>query len=382
MCERNPKKFQVSAPNLPSRSDRQTLFGLVIKQMDEQRIREREKVRRELKAAGVPVPAEIIVKLAQLRPADVRDVLLDHVGFETWDRYESYKSSLRVFERAVSDLIQAIGDFEVAAQSDILSRHQSDKLDNTERAIQKELFAAANAAHSLVDHSRRLQQLVCLPSYATKLNESFGDDGLHEFVICIRTLLHHLRIIRTGWRLETRFDSSSTKASFTLNLDQVRFAVERSSFSSIALARIRAYIDCLSPGPIDLKPVFQEYHRRASVFHGWYGEELASPKLIALRDCEHCLLENKKFGARTWWRAMLGNWLNWKNPPNPYDHLSRFLAVEELEEIYRLPMQSEEQVDKVIEYFDRDRACDAGLRKMAYQLFSRANPPAHREFKV
>lgn len=382
MYEKKPKKFEVSALNLPGHNDRWDLLRAVTKQMDERRIREREKVRGELKAAGAPVPAEIVAKLAQLRPADVRDVLLDHVGFETWDRYESYKSSLRVFERAVSDLIQTIGDFEVAAQSDILSRHQSGRLDDIEQAIQKELFATVSAAHSLVDHSRRLQQLVSVPSYETKRNESFGEDGLHELVIGIRTLLHHLRIIRTGWRLETGFDSGSTKASFTLDLDQVRFAVERSSFSSIALARILAYIDCLLPGPLDLKPVFQEYHRRASVFHGWYGEELASPKLIALRDCELCLLENKKFGARTWWRAMLGNWLNWKNPPNPYDHLSRFLTVEELEEVYRLPMQSEEQVDKVIEYFDRDRACDAGLRKMAYQLFSRANPPGHRDHKV
>ena len=73
---------------------------------------------------------------------------------------------------------------------------------------------------------------------------------------------------------------------------------------------------------------------------------------------------------------MLGNWLNWKEPPNPYEHLSRYLTLEQTEEVLRLPMQSEEQVDKVIEFVDSGRACDAELRTMVNQLFRRASPPA------
>lgn len=377
MSEKCSRNSEATTPDLRNFNGGWEFFRLAVKRMDEQRITAREKVREAMKAGGLPVPAGIVAELAQLRPADVRDVLLDHRGFTTWKRYGSYQISLRVFERAVQDLIKAIECFEAAAEEDILSRRQQDKLDDIERAIQKELFAAANAAHSLVDHStRRLQPLVNIPGYPTKRKECFGDDGLHEFVIGLRTVLHHLHMIQAGWRLENHFGKGE-KAMFTLNRDQVRFTVEQSSdsFGKDALARIRAYLHASSE-PIDLKTLFEEYQGRAAKFHAWYGEALASDSLIALRDCERCLQESKNFGACTSWKALLGNWLNWKEPPNPYDHLHRYLTAEQTAEVYRLPMQSEEQVDKVIEFVDTDHACDVGLRKMAYQLFRCAKPPA------
>jgi hypothetical protein len=345
--------------------------------MEKQRIAAREKVRSAVEIASIPLPTEVVAMLAQLNYQDVREVMVDHPGFKALERLESYQTSLSVFECAVPDLIRAIEVFESAIDSDILSGKNQDKLHQIERAIQKELFATANAAHSLVDHStRRLQLLVNIPDYNAKLSEFFGNDGLHEFVICLRTILHHLHMIKAGWRIVNQFEKGK-KASFTLNRDQVRFIVEKKEnpFGAASLARILTYLS-ESPKAIDLKQVFEEYQRRASDFHGWYGEALASDSLIEMRDCERCLRESKNFGVCKFWKAMLSNWLNWKEPPNPYDHLPRYLTPEQIAEIYDLPMQSEQQVDKVIEFVDTDRACDADLRRMAYRLFRRATPPA------
>jgi hypothetical protein len=285
-----------------------------------------------------------------------------------------------VFDRAVLDLVRIIRRFEAAVETEsehsIFSRTQRSALDDIEHTIEKELFAATNAAHSLVDHStRRLQSVVEVPGYAAKLAECFGDDGVHEFIIGFRNILHHLHMIKAGWRVEHDFRAGTKRAMLTLDRDDVRFAVEQSpnSFGS-GLSRVRAYLEASSE-PIDLKALFEEYQRRVAQFHDWYGNELASEALIAVHDYERCLRENKKFAARAFLKAMLGSWLRWKAPPNPYDHLHRFASAEQIAEIYRLPAQSEEQVNKVIECVDLDRICDEDLRKMIYDLFRRAALP-------
>jgi hypothetical protein len=72
------------------------------------------------------------------------------------------------------------------------------------------------------------------------------------------------------------------------------------------------------------------------------------------------------------WKAMLGNWLNWSKPPNPYEYLNRYLNAEQLRAVHALPAKSKEQVDKIIEFIDTDGACDDELRQRAYELFRRA----------
>ena len=370
MSEEGSSESKATLPDLPDRDDPWEALRWVAKMMEKQRNTAREKVRAKVKAAGVPLPNEVVTELAQLSHQDVLEVLVDLPGFTAWERLGSYRISLRVFERAVADLIKAIEVFEAAVEDDILSHRQQDKLDDIEGAIQKELFAATNAAHSLVDHSRRLQRVVENPGYSAKLSECFGNDDLHEFVFGLRRVLHHLHMIKVGWHIEKHFEKGE-KASFKLNRDQVRFVFEHEKIAARALAYLSA-----SPEVIDLKKVFEDYRRRVAEFHAWFGEALASDSLIELRDCERCVQENKNFGARTSWKAMLGYWLNWKEPPNPYDHLCRYLTPDQIAEVYRLPMQSEEQVDKVIEFLDTDHACDADLRNMAYRLFRRATPPA------
>ncbi len=376
MPEEGSLSSNSAATKLPDFNNRREVFHWAVARMDEQRTANREKVRATMKDAGFPVPPEIVAKLAQLGPEDVREVLHDHPGYAAWKQYRSYQISLRVFERSLRDVIEAIERFEGAAEDDILGRAQKDKLTDIEEVIQKELFAVVNAAHSLVDHStRRLQPLVNISGYTIWLTQCFSDDGLHEFVIGLRTLLHHLHNIRATWSIENHFEKGK-KASFTLNRKQVQYALNQSpkSFGKDKLTIIRAYLS-KSSEPINLKLLFEEYQRRAAKFHRWYNGALASESLIELRDCERCLQANKNFGTCLFWKAMVGNWLNWREPPNPYDHLHRYLNPDQIAEVYRLPMQSEQQVDKVIEFMDTDNACDADLRRQAYEFFRRAKPP-------
>jgi hypothetical protein len=126
---------------------------------------------------------------------------------------------------------------------------------------------------------------------------------------------------------------------------------------------------------------FYPYRPRMTRFHSWFRERLDSDVLIALRDYDRIMLEKKRPGTRTWWHILMGNWLrNWKVPPNPHDHLPRYLTPEQLEAVYKVPRNSKEQVDLVISYIDTDNAIDDALRAEAYELFERS--PRRGEVRI
>src|SRR4051794_4545354 len=108
--------------------------------------------------------------------------MIDHPGFKAWNRYDSYHVSLRIFNRTVPDLLRAIQRFETSLEDGILDRTKKEDLEDIEGAIQKELFAVTNAAHSLVDHARRLQKELQIVDYEEMRGKCFGEDRLHDFV--------------------------------------------------------------------------------------------------------------------------------------------------------------------------------------------------------
>src|SRR3546814_10763531 len=126
-----------------------------------------------------------------------------------------------------------------------------------------------------------------------------------------------------------------------------------------------------APATIDVKSIYEEYFVRARAFHGWFRGTLEADPPLELQDFERCLKANSDLAARTAWKALLGNWLNWDKPPNPYDHLPRMLTAEQLDEVMCLPRKSEQQVDRIIAFLDNG-ACDDELRQGAYELFRRA----------
>ncbi|HUH49015.1 MAG TPA: hypothetical protein VLZ56_04070, partial [Mycoplana sp.] len=77
--------------------------------------------------------------------------------------------------------------------------------------------------------------------------------------------------------------------------------------------------------------------------------------------------------------ALLGNWLrNWERPPDPHNHLNRYLTAEQLEAVYKLPRNSREQVNLVISYADQEGVVDGHLREEVYELFRRSESTSPR----
>jgi len=351
-------------------------WDYLVGQLFHQRSQAFEEVRAAVMAASVPMPAEIVERIAHLNAVDAREILRAHPGYDLWERHKSYQVSYQVFERATLDLLKAIQHFNDLARDGTLFGHtRRNEIDEMEQLIQKELFAAANAAHSLVDHStRRVQKIANVPDYAQHLQRIFGSDGLHEFVIALRTMLHHIHALQPGylWQSQLGKGTHVTTAFVFEKQDVVRAAVaNQGGFSTAQFKKVTTYITA-APDNIDVALVFEDYRRRAAAFHSWFGEALRAHAFGNVRDYDRCLLENRRFAAQTWWNCLLGNWLRWPTPPNPYNHLATYLTPTQIDEVLRLPKRSAEQVDKVIAFIDVDGACTDHIRQQAYELFRRA----------
>ena len=342
----------------------------------DQRREKLERLQLAVKSSAVPISEELEAEISQLNPRDAENVLRHHPGFFLWERRRSYQISVAVFEQSVQDLLSAIDAFEEASSDeDFFDPVKQPELSVTERRIQKEMFAAASAAHALIDHSRRLRKLADVPDYANRLKEYFGEDGLHEFVIGLRTMLHQLHMVEAGWNVRHDYASRTRTATFALQRKQLDHALESASGSLTFVARekiqqfLRGHLE-----KIDLRVVFGDYRERARRFHAWLSTELLRRSFVSLRDYERCHNGNRHFAARLMWKGLIKNWLNWEKPPNPFHHLDRFLTPQQLDQVYALSMGSKEQVDKVIEVVDHENACDVELRQLVYEFFRRSSP--------
>ncbi len=346
------------------------------RQQQQREAERRERIRVAMAESEAPLREELAEVVIRLNDTHARAILREHKGFALAERRDSYRTSLSILGQCIQDLLVAIDCFETAALSDdsgYFSPGGENHWGRTERRIQKELFATANAAASLVDHARSVHKLHPMPDYETTRIACFGTDGLHEFVIGLRVALHHLHAVTAGWNIVQSFSEGTSTATFVIGKAPLLRVLDAYAdrFGSGRKA-MQTYIDA-SPEQIDLRSIFLDYRARAMRFHGWMSKELGSDALVALRDYDALIRRKINADKLMFWKAMMGNWLrNWKTPPDPHKHLARYLTPTQLEEAYGLPRNSKEQVDLVIKYVDRENAIDDDLRNQVYELFERS----------
>lgn len=258
----------------------------------------REELRQAVAKSTPPLTADLVQALIHLNDQYTREIMREHKGFTLAERRTSYLTSLAIMEQCLQDLLAAICAFEadaLAEDSTLFDRNGDADLKRFERTIQKELFATANAAASLVDHARRVDKCQPIPNYKAKQIECFGTDGLHDFVIALRVMLHHLHIVEAGWNMTTSFSEGTKTASFTISRATIERVIASSPdrFDRPADAAMKAYVQA-APEQIDLRAVFLDYRARMARFHAWMKNVLESETLIALRDYDFVLREKVK----------------------------------------------------------------------------------------
>jgi hypothetical protein len=342
-----------------------------------------EELRRRVAESSIPLPSDLRQHVINLFSSYMRDIMRSHKGYRLAKKRDSYRISLDILRRSLRSLLDMISRFEaeaLAEGSSLFSPIGADRLGEIELDIQKELFTCTNAAVSLVEFARPLSKRVSLPDYDAKRRECFGSDGLHDLVVSLRILLHHLHIVDASWNLTSDYRSGTKTASFVLDKEALgRILTDKKNKGKLTreqYAGATGYI-ATQPPSIDLRQIFSDYAARVDRFNSWLTSELDSESIVALRDYDSIIKEKVLTDRRTMYHALLGNWLNWQRPPDPHNHLNRYLTAEQLESVYKLPRNSREQVDLVISYADQEGVVDALLREKIYELFRRSEstPP-------
>lgn len=342
---------------------------------EERKAKELEAIRMEVATGDIPVSDALLVRLLQLFPSTAKSVLREHPGFRFSERRDHYRTSLSVMRLSASDLAESLKDFEreaTAENSEIMRYKNKDRLRHTARRIQKELFSAANAAASLVDHSRRLHKLFVFSEHDAKRKEFFKEDGLHELVIALRILLHHLHVVEAAWSLSADYRTGEKGAIFMIYKAEILRGLDENAdgFGAEKTRTIKRWIES-APDQIDLLRLFQEYSSRLEQFHSFINDRIEQSPPGALLDYDRCILEVDRNATRISWNALVGNWLQWEKVPDLHKHLGGFLTPEQKEALYALPRNSPEQADAVIEIIDEKGAIDMSLRERIYNLFAR-----------
>jgi hypothetical protein len=294
----------------------------------------------------------------------VWDLLEKHPAHELFDFIECLTRSFALFDVCVRDLIAAIGRFQVLyRERGLPARQKQTAFDEVKLDLEKNLFAATQAALALVDHSRRISGKVAIPGYPERTT-TFGNDPAHRFLQGLRVCLFHVFYISPNWEL--RMDATKgEKARFLISKkDLLRFG----EWTPLA----RQFLDSLGEA-LDLESFLRDYREKVRTFQSWFVTQLRHHNPESLANYLETRRTLHAIGAKTWWNILLTQVVI-QGGRDAYDYLDRFLVPTELERVYALPFHSKEQVDAIIALVDEHGACDTSLRQTAYRAFKVAMP--------
>lgn len=294
----------------------------------------------------------------------VWDLLEKHPAHELFDFIECLTRSFALFDLCVRDLIAAIGRFQVLfRERGLPARKKQMAIDEVKLDLEKNLFAATQAALALVDHSRRISGKVTIPGYPER-TAAFGNDPAHRFLQGLRVCLFHVFYISPDWQFRT----DATKGG------QARFLISKKDLLRFGewTALARQYLDSLGDA-LDLESFLREYREKVRTFQTWFVTQLRQHNPEGLANYLETRRTLHAIGTKTWWNLLLTQVVI-QAGRDAYDYLDRFLEPAELERVYALPFRSKEQVDLIIALVDEYGACDTALRQTVYRAFNVSSP--------
>jgi hypothetical protein len=329
------------------------LFQQFLKYDAERRHRECLRVSEALKV--VPTTQEALGELCALGPEDAERALRQHPGYSLNRKIESVQTMLELFRRTLADLSRAIASFpELRSQDGHLAGELLEH--DVSVLVNKELFAALGAAKTLVDHSRRIKNLVPADQFESKKKEAFNPNE-HALIVDLRNSVLHQVHSEANWQKVYRGGPPTTH--FVIDREDLLADGELSQAA-------REHLNQLGT-KIDVTELLSAYSQRVEGFYGWLLPEVEAHLPIPVHDYRACRQAVKSHHGRLGYEFLIRTWMN--AGVDPYRHLPKHLTSEQLKAVEELPHHSAEQVDYIISCVDRHGVCNENLRKTAYEFF-------------
>lgn len=284
----------------------------------------------------------------------------EHPGFSAHQALESIHLSLDIFLDSISDLTKSIDLFTKESEApEFWTRPKREYFAKLELSVRRGVLSTVSSAMALVDNSRNISKKITPPDYQFRINNTFESSEEHKFIQGLRNFISHHRMIEADW--EVSWHGEGKHIQFLLHSEKL-LCWDR--WTSLAKKFIKKF-----PQGIDIKILFENYKKRVEEFQCWFHteiERLSQPKLSEYQRYERLL---NKFAIKSFWDIVFQQVIANKKI-DPYKHLDRYLTKSELNEVLSLPMNSQIQVDKIIEILDEYGVCDNELRQQIYKIFN------------
>jgi hypothetical protein len=329
------------------------LFQQFLRYDAEQRRSEFLRVTEALKDA--PTTKDARDGLCALGPQDAQRALLQHAGYPLHRKIESVKTMLELFRRALADLSRAIAAFpELGTSNDRVARELLEH--DVSVLVNKELFAALNAAKALVDYSRRVKEVVPADQFESKKNQAFNPNE-HALIVGLRNSVLHEAHSEANWQKVYRSGLRTTH--FVIAREEILADGDLG-------AAARDHLNSLG-SQIDVTELLSAYAEKIEGFYSWLLSEVEAHLPVAVKDYRACRQAVKSHHGRLSYEFLVRTWMG--AGVDPYQHLPKHLTSEQLKAMQELPHRSAEQVDYIISCVDRHKVCNDSLRKTVYEFF-------------
>ncbi len=360
ICRDKPptRSQQFAAPRYDHRMgwtspEARELFRWFVKHEAERRNRNREKVIEALHQ--VPVSQKTLKALEALSSEDADRALRKHPGYVGHRKIESVRTMLELFRRALTDLDQAIAEFpDLGGPDKRIVREQLEQAVSVK--VNKELFAALGGAKTLLDYSRRLKELIGTDLFESRLKLAF-EPGEHALIMGLRNLLLHEVHLRANWQV--RWHAGTKTKHFVIQREDL---LADGKLNNVALQ----YLDRLGTA-CDITVLLRGYAEKVDQFYMWLLAEVEAHLPLEVEDYKACRKAIRRQHGRLSYEIIIGLWT--QAGADPYQHLPKHLASEQLEHLKTLPHRSPQQVDYIIACIDKEGICDDHLRRVVHKFF-------------
>ncbi len=230
----------------------------------------------------------------QLRRAEIQEELVASEAYKLIQRLRTFDLSLEVFERNYRELETAIGRHLPKDPAGVFRLAQDHGARNEEQIeITRHLHNFVAAALSLVDHTRVFYRELYekdnhIPDYQRQIDGRFVNDGIANFVKCLRQFCQHYRLPLVSTSLRIDAEQGIIDARVRLRKPDL---LQFSSWTAPAQRFIQT-----APDELDLPDTVRQYHHNVVDFYQWFRSEQSRVHKDALDYYQRCMDEIARLG--------------------------------------------------------------------------------------
>ncbi|MBN4077965.1 hypothetical protein JYT29_01405 [Nitrospina gracilis] len=336
------------------------ILKAALKQMARQEDNKLERIISFVQKSQIPWQDEMIRELCYMGDKHFYKALEYHPGWQLVVKWQSLQTLFKVQQGNFADLMFALDKFhEFSQDKEFFNRKNESINDSVCFAVNRHMFNFAMVSDAIADISKpgkkKTNPFCLLKDYTNQFDKYYSSNPTYQFVRCLRNSLAHEQFFHAGYNIQIITPERLT--DFALNSSSL---LKSKFFKGSAKDFIKN-----SGEKVSLRVVFDEYFKMVTAFYNWLEAMVEGNE--AFNDYREILIERKRTGTRVTW----GIFLQQLEPKQAdlYDYLEDNFTKEELAIIEKLPHRSKEQADKIIDIYDKDKACTEEIRNRLYKLF-------------